>query len=70
MFLVVKKEYKIMYVIVKLIKMVDNNTEVPVILLDGEDEIMEFNTYDDAEKIRTLFEKNSDSGYKYVIKKI
>lgn len=48
----------------------ENGKILPVILLNGKDEIWEFETEEDAEKNRELFEKNSDSGYKYVVKKI
>lgn len=44
--------------------------ELPVILLDSEGEVMECTTKEDAEEMRIRFEVNSDSGYKYRIKKI
>ena len=44
--------------------------ELPVILLDSEGEVMEFVTKELAEEMRIKFEVNSDSGYKYRIKKI
>ena len=47
-----------------------NQRELPVILLDSEGEVMEFTTKEDAEEMRIRFEVNSDSGYKYRIKKI
>jgi hypothetical protein len=62
--------YFIMYIIVKMVKRMISNVELPVVLLDGQDDVMEFETYDDAEKMRVLFEKNSDSGHKYVVKEI
>ena len=43
---------------------------VPVIVLDSHDEILEFETLEDAEIMRDTFQKNSDSGYEYVVKKI
>lgn len=80
MFLVVKKEfdyfnflyylYSVMYIIVKMIKQMTTNVELPVILLDGQDDVMEFETQEEAEKMRSIFEKNSDSGHKYIIKEI
>lgn len=80
MFLVVKKEfdyfnflhylYGVMYIIVKMIKQMTTNVELPVVLLDGQDDVMEFETQEEAEKMRSLFEKNSDSGHKYIIKEI
>jgi hypothetical protein len=58
-----------MYVIIKHIK-TENKKRVPVILLDGQGEIWEFDTLDNAEKMRDIFELNSDSGHTYEVKKI
>lgn len=58
-----------MYVIIKHIK-TENKKRVPVILLDGQGEIWEFDTLDNAEKMRNIFELNSDSGHTYEVKKI
>lgn len=41
-----------------------------VILLDGGAEVLEFQTWEEAEHIANLFETNSDSGYKYRVRKI
>ena len=60
----------IMYVIVKHIKMNDNKKRVPVIILNSESEILEFDTLENAEKMREIFELNSDSGHVYEVKKI
>jgi len=59
-----------MYVIVKHIKMNDNKKRVPVIILNSDSEILEFDTIEQAEKIRKIFELNSDSGHVYEVKKI
>jgi len=59
-----------MYVIVKHIKLDENKKRVPVILLNSESEIWEFDTEKEAEKMREIFELNSDSGHKYQVKKI
>lgn len=59
-----------MYVIIKHIKMQDNKTRVPVILLDSQGEILEFDSQKSAEEMRDIFELNSDSGHKYEVKKI
>jgi hypothetical protein len=59
-----------MYVIVKHIKMNDNKKRVPVIILNSESEILEFETLESAEKMREIFELNSDSGHVYEVKKI
>jgi hypothetical protein len=58
-----------MYVIVKHIK-TENKKKVPVILLNSESEILEFDTLESAEKMKEIFELNSDSGHKYEVKKI
>lgn len=58
-----------MYIIVKYIKN-DKNVEVPVVMIDTHSEVWEFNTRDDAENMKDILEKNSDSGWRYVVKKI
>jgi hypothetical protein len=58
-----------MFVIVKIIKN-DRGIEIPIIMIDTHDEVLEFETYEEAEKMRDIMEKNSDSGYKYKVKKI
>lgn len=58
-----------MYVIVKHIK-TENKTRVPVILLDSQGEIWEFDTEIEAEKMKDTFQTNSDSGHVYEVKKI
>lgn len=58
-----------MYVIVKMIPN-QNGVKMPVIILNNHDEIWEFDTQDEAEKAALIFEKNSDSGYEYIVKKM
>ena len=58
-----------MYVIIKHIK-TGNKKRVPVILLNTESEIWEFDTEKEAEKMKVIFELNSDSGHKYEVKKV
>ena len=58
-----------MYVIIKHIK-TENKTKVPVILLDSQGEIWEFDTQKEAEKMKDTFQTNSDSGHFYEVKKI
>ena len=58
-----------MFVIVKFIKN-NRGVEMPVIIIDTHNEVLEFETYEEAEKLRDLMETNSDSGYKYEVKKI
>lgn len=57
------------YCIVKLMKNT-NGIELPVILLDNHDEVWEFESADEAISISEILTKNSDSGYRYYIKKV
>jgi hypothetical protein len=58
------------YIIIKLIKDLRSEKELPVIILDTEVEVLEYDTREEAEDMRARFEINSDSGHKYRIKKI
>jgi hypothetical protein len=58
-----------MFVIVKFIKN-SKGVEIPVIIIDTHTEVLEFETYEEAEKLRDLMAANSDSGHKYEVKKI
>ena len=58
-----------MFVIIKHVKS-KKKVKVPVILLNSQSEIWEFDTLEDAESMRVIFEQNSDSGYKYEVKKL
>ena len=58
------------YIIIKTIKDQRSEKELPVIILDAEGEVLEYDTIEDAEEMRARFKINSDSGYKYRIKKI
>ena len=58
-----------MYVIIKHVK-TQNGRFLPVILLDTQGEVWEFDTEKEAEKMREVFELNSDSGHKYEVKKV
>ena len=44
--------------------------KVPVILLNSDTEVWEFDTKEDAEKMKEIFQTNSDSGHVYEVKKI
>jgi len=59
-----------MYVIVKHVKMADDKKRLPVILLNPNTEIWEFDSLEEAENMKNIFETNSDSGHKYEVKKI
>lgn len=58
-----------MYVIVKHIK-TENKKRLPVILLNSDTEVWEFETEKEAEKMKEIFQTNSDSGHIYEVKKI
>jgi archaellum biogenesis ATPase FlaH len=58
-----------MFVILKFIKN-NKGVEMPVIIIDTHNEVLEFDTFEEADKMRDIMEKNSDSGYKYEVKKI
>jgi hypothetical protein len=57
-----------MYCIVKYIKV--DKKELPVIILNSQDEILEFDEENRAEEFKSILQLNSDSGYRYVVKKI
>jgi hypothetical protein len=57
-----------MWVIVKMVKHY-TGVELPVILVDTYSEIMSFETEEEALKMKEIFEVNSDSGHKYLVKK-
>ena len=50
--------------------MQDNKKRVPVIILNSDSEILEFENLESAERMREIFELNSDSGHVYEVKKI
>jgi hypothetical protein len=58
-----------MFVIVKNVKK-KNGKVLPVILLNSQSEIWEFNDFESAMDIKDVFETNSDSGHNYSVKKI
>ena len=58
-----------MCVIIKMMKNL-NWVMIPVIILNGQSEIWEFETESAANEMKNIFSKNSDSGYEYIIKKI
>jgi hypothetical protein len=61
-----------MYVIIKHVKTLNHSVakRLPVILLNGQSEVWEFDTLEDAEKMKEIFQTNSDSGHIYEVKKI
>ena len=44
--------------------------KVPVILLNTDSEVWEFETEKEAEDMKDIFQTNSDSGHVYEVKKI
>ena len=59
-----------MFLIIKQVKMQDNKKRVPVVLLNSQGEIWEFETLSEAELMKDIFQTNSDSGHVYEVKKI
>jgi len=59
-----------MYVIVKHVKNGDNKKRLPVIILNSDTEVWEFETPEEAEEMKSIFQTNSDSGHIYEVKKI
>ena len=59
-----------MYVIVKHVKMSNDKKRLPVILLNVDTEVWEFDTLEEAEEMKNIFQTNSDSGHIYEVKKI
>jgi len=58
------------YVILKHVKNSITDKTLPVIIIDDQNEIMEFETLEEAEHMQSIFQKNSDSDHTYEIKKI
>ncbi len=61
-----------MYIIIKHVKMNSSpmSRKVPVILLNSDTEVWEFEDEEEATKMKEIFETNSDSGHKYEVKKL
>ena len=57
------------YVIIKHVKSMVGTT-MPVIILDGLGEVLEFEELKEAEELKELFQTNSDSGHIYEVRKI
>ena len=55
------------YIIVKIIKN-QNGKDLPVVMLNGE-EVWSFQDADEEIKMAELLTTNSDSGYRYYVKK-
>lgn len=59
-----------MYVIIKSVKNKKTGKRLPVVLLDSNTEVWEFDSEKEAEKMKEIFQTNSDSGHHYYVKKI
>lgn len=61
-----------MYCIIKKVKKTDAIPAkyLPVILLNTDNEVWEFETLSEAELMKDIFQNNSDSGHEYEVKKI
>jgi hypothetical protein len=59
-----------MYVIIKTIKKKKTGKRLPVILLNSDTEVWEFESESEAERMKEIFQTNSDSGHHYYVKKI
>ena len=57
------------YCIIKEL-ILENGAKQNVILVDSLSEIIEFDTYEGANKVAKIFEKNSDLKLRYIVKKI
>jgi len=57
-----------MYCIIKYLKV--DKKELPVIILNSQDEVLEFETETQAQEMCGILQLNSDSGHRYVVKKI
>jgi hypothetical protein len=58
-----------MYVIIKHVK-TQNNKLLPVIMLDTQSEVWEFDNKDKAQEMVNILNTNTDSGHKYEVKKV
>jgi hypothetical protein len=61
-----------MYVIVKYVRLSSSvpAKKLPVILLNSDSEVWEFDTEEEAKNMKEIFQTNSDSGHVYEVKKI
>lgn len=59
-----------MYVIIKSIKNKKTGKCLPVIILNTDNEVWEFESEKEAERMKLIFQTNSDSGHIYSVKKI
>lgn len=58
-----------MYIIIKHVK-IHTDRILPVIMLDTQGEVWEFDNEDKAQEMVNLFNANTDSGHKYEVKNL
>jgi hypothetical protein len=58
-----------MYVIIKHVK-IGETMKLPVIMLDSQCEVLEYDNKDKAQEMVNILNTNSDSGHKYELKKV
>ena len=58
-----------MYVIIKYVKTNDDRV-LPVIMLDAQCEVWEFDNKDKAQEMVNILNTNTDSGHKYEVKQV
>ena len=58
-----------MYVIIKHVK-TQNNRILPVVMLDAQGEVWEFDNKDKAQEMVNILNTNTDSGHKYEVKQV
>ena len=58
-----------MFVIIKHVKTKDDRI-LPVIMIDTHNEVLEFETKEEAEEFARIMNNNTDSGHKYEVKKV
>ena len=58
-----------LYCIIKVITLI-NGQKANVIILDSSAEVLEFTDKDKAQEMAEIMERNSDSGWEYIVKEI
>jgi hypothetical protein len=59
-----------MWIIIKKMELNQKGVKVPVIIIDTHGEVLEFEDLAEAEKMRQLFQSNTDSAHEYILKEI
>jgi len=58
-----------MYIIIKHVK-IRETMKLPVIMLDSQCEVLEYDNKDKAQEMVNILNTNSDSGHKYELKEV